>query len=60
MWLGEIIIILLLGILLLNPDEIKSLLKNITNLILNINKYTNSTKEQIIKLIETDNKKDHK
>lgn len=56
MSLGEITIIILLCILLLNPNEIKTLLKNISSLILNINKYANATKEQIIKLIDTHHK----
>ncbi|HIH2763563.1 MAG TPA: hypothetical protein ACYCDB_01270 [Candidatus Azoamicus sp.] len=61
MGLGELTVILLLCVLLLTPSEIKLLFKNISNLFLNLNKYTNSTKEQIIKLIDLDNnKKDHK
>ncbi len=60
MGLSELTVIILLCVLLLNPNEIKTLLKNISNLILNINKYANSTKEQIIKLIDTENKNDHK
>ncbi|HIH2763241.1 MAG TPA: hypothetical protein ACYCC3_01130 [Candidatus Azoamicus sp.] len=58
MGLSELIIILLLCVLLLKPNEITTLLKNIGNIISNINKYTTSTKEQIIKLIDTKNKKD--
>lgn len=56
---GEITLILLLCVLFLNPNEIKVLFKNASNIILNINKYINSTKEHIIKLIDTD-KNNHK
>lgn len=60
MGLGELTIIFLLCVLLLSPNEIKSLFKNISNLILNINKYTNSTKDEIIKLLDKENKSDQK
>ncbi|HIH2762294.1 MAG TPA: hypothetical protein ACYCC7_01100 [Candidatus Azoamicus sp. MARI] len=60
MGIGELTLIIILCILLLKPNEIKILLKNISNLIFNINKYTNSTKEQIIKLIDIEKKNDHK
>lgn len=56
MSLSEIILILLLCILLLKPKDIQNIIKNISTLIININKYINIFKEQIIKTIDTDDK----
>lgn len=60
MGFGELTIIALLCVLLLSPSEIKSLFKNISNLILNINKYTSSTKDEIIKILDKENKTNQK
>ena len=56
MSIWEISLILGLCIIFLSPSEIKELIKNITNLVLNINRYINSTKEHIIKSIDLDKK----
>lgn len=53
----EITVIILLCILLLNPNDIKILTKNAINFIININKYLNSIKDGIIKSIDINNKK---
>lgn len=55
MW--ELTIIVLLCILLLKPEDIKNLARNLSNLIININKYVNSIKETIIKSIDMNIKK---
>lgn len=59
MGLSEIIIILLLCIIFLKPKEIEILSKNISYIIININKYINSTKEHLIKTIDLNNNKNN-
>ena len=53
----EFAIILALCLFLLNPGDVKIIIKNISNLIINVNKYISSVKENIIKSIDTENKK---
>jgi len=57
MGVWEFSIIILLCVLLLKPNDIKILTKNLSTLIIHINKYINSIKENIIKSIDTENKK---
>lgn len=52
----ELVIIILLCILLLKPSDIKILIKNISNIIININKYIYEIKKSIIKLMDLDKK----
>lgn len=60
MGLSELIIILLLCIFFLKPDDIEKLFKNTSNIIININKYTNSIKDHIIKTIDLKDDNNHK
>ena len=53
----ELAIIILLCLLLLNPNDIKIILKNVSSFIINMNKYVASIKESIMKSIDMENKK---
>ena len=53
----EFALIGLLCLFLLNPSDIKIIIKNVSNLIISMNKYVITIKEDIIKSIDTENKK---
>lgn len=48
--MSEIIVILVLFIILLNPKDIEFLIKNVTNIIIKINKYVYQIKKDFLKL----------
>ena len=56
MGIWELTLIILLSVLLLKPKDIKILTKNISSLIINLNKYIDSIKETIIKAVNIDKK----
>jgi len=53
----EFALIILLCLFLLNPNDIKIIIKNVSNMIISINKYVATIKENIIKSIDNENKK---